>query len=150
MEKPFVLVADDSESTCTLVAALLQKDFSVDIAGDGAQAIERLTRRKYAAVVLDLLMPVTDGFDVLDHLALHRPDLLRRTVVITAAVSERHLSRARKAGVHSILQKPFEVDVLHAAVLDAAGGTGYSQAPIGSLLGSGMLMALADLLGRVR
>lgn len=150
MEKPFVLVADDSESTCTLVAALLQRDFSVDIARDGAEALERLKRRKYSAIVLDLMMPEADGFAVLDYLAGHSPELLRRVVVITAAVAERNTARARSAGVHSVFRKPFEVDALHAAVTEAAGGDRSSQGPGGSLLSSGMLLALAEMLERVR
>lgn len=149
MEKPLVLVADDSESTCTLIVAVLQKDFTVDVARDGREAIEKTKRTKYAAVVLDLLMPETDGFDVLDHLGVHAPELLSRVVVVTATISERHHSRARSAGVHAILQKPFEVDALHAAVVDAAGGS-HGQFPGNPLLTGGMFLALAELLGRVR
>src|SRR6476659_559018 len=53
VEKPHVLLADDNEATCTLLTALLQREFEVAIATDGNEAIERLRTRRYAALLLD-------------------------------------------------------------------------------------------------
>jgi two-component system, response regulator, stage 0 sporulation protein A len=89
VEKPSVLLADDNEATCTLIRALLQSEFSIDIVGDGAEAIRRLRGRHYSAILLDLRMPLVDGYGVLDHLTSERPELLPRVVVVTAAITPR-------------------------------------------------------------
>ena len=41
MEKPLVLLVDDNEATCTLIRALLQRDFQLETASDGIEALER-------------------------------------------------------------------------------------------------------------
>lgn len=145
MEKPFVLLADDNEATCTLIQALLQNEFVVDIANDGHEAIEKLKSRQYAAILLDLLMPVVDGYAVLDHLTAERPDLLRRVLVVTASLAAREMQRLRAYAVRSVLSKPFELDALQNAVRQCAGTGG--EPFLGKPFFSGsMLLLLADLL----
>ncbi|MGN6183222.1 MAG: response regulator [Thermoanaerobaculia bacterium] len=90
-EKPLVLLADDNEATCTLITAILQNEFLVETAHDGMEAIEKLKSRQYAAVLLDLLMPVTDGYAVLDFLSQDRPELLSRVLVVTASLGAREM-----------------------------------------------------------
>ena len=148
MEKPFVLLADDNEATCTLITALLQSDFVLDVATDGGEAIEKLKKRQYAAVLVDLLMPVVDGYDVLDYIRDQHPGLLRRVIVVTASLSARQMQRVREYDVYAVVAKPFEVDVLQAAVHEAAGGTGAP--PFGApLLSSGVIFLIGELLRRV-
>ena len=145
MEKPFVLLADDNEATCTLIQALLRNDFVVEIASDGNEAIEKLKSGQYAAILLDLLMPVVDGYGVLDHLAAERPDHLSRVLVVTASLSAREMQRLRKYTVCTVISKPFDVEVLLHEVRQCAGidDGPFLRAP---LLSSGMLLFLADLL----
>ena len=148
MEKPFVLLADDNEATCTLIAALLASDFVVDVAADGGEAIEKLKKREYAAILVDLLMPVVDGYAVLDDIRDQRPDLLRRTIIVTASLSARQMQRVREYDVYAIVAKPFEVDVLQSVVHEAAGGT--AAPPFGApLLSSGVIFLIGELLRRV-
>jgi len=149
VEKPFVLLADDNEAACTLIRALLEPDFAVDVASDGAAAIEKLTKNEYAAILLDLLMPVVDGYSVLDFVRDQRPGLEQRILVVTAALSPREKERVRRYGVRAIIAKPFEIDALHAAVRDCAGRTGttYGNGPL--LAGAMILMVAAEVLGRV-
>ena len=148
MEKPFVLLADDNEATCTLITALLQSEFVVDVASDGGEAIEKLKKRQYAAVLVDLLMPGVDGYALLDYIRDERPDLLRRAVIVTASLSARQLQRVREYDVFGVVAKPFEVDVLQAAVQEAAAGA--DAAPFGApLLSSGVIFLIGELLRRV-
>lgn len=145
MRKPFVLVADDNEATCTLITALLRNDFEVDVARDGDSAIEKLKTRQYAAVILDLLMPRVDGYAVLDFLREQRPELLSRLIVVTASVSRREMERVNGYGVSNVLPKPFEIDVLHERVRECAERSDPfdTRAP---LLATGMFFLLADLM----
>lgn len=126
MEKPVVLLADDNEATCTLIVALLRSEFAVDIARDGAEAIEKLRTRQYAAILLDLLMPVLDGYAVLDFLVRENVEMLERVLVLTAAVSPREMTRVKSYAVCQVIPKPFEVSVLQSLVRQCADISGRS------------------------
>ncbi|HEX3068796.1 MAG TPA: response regulator [Thermoanaerobaculia bacterium] len=145
-DRPYVLVADDDEPTCTLLTALLHREFNVDIAIDGQHAIDRLRSRQYAAILIDLRMPQTDGFAALDFLKEHQPGMLASVLVVTATLTRDELDRARSYGVCDIIVKPFEVETLLAAVKKCVypdGGNG-----LGPILYTGgpMIFLLADLL----
>jgi DNA-binding response OmpR family regulator len=124
-----VLVVEDDEGLQTLFTALLARaGFRVECVSDGAQALERLARSAYSAVLLDLMMRGTNGFDVLHCLAETRPALLRRTIV-TSGVSERELAKVDRGSVFAVIRKPFDIDFLIATVIACArqkegGGTG--------------------------
>jgi CheY-like chemotaxis protein len=148
LEKPVVLLADDNDATCTLVTALLRTDFDVEVAHDGADAIEKLKARAYAAVLLDLRMPVLDGYAVLDYLRDEAPEILSRLLIVTASLSASEMERVHRYPVCGIVAKPFEVDALFAAVRQCAGETG-PQFIRGPLLASGVILFLAEVLRRV-
>jgi len=148
VEKPFVLLADDNEATCILITALLQSEFAVEVASDGGEAIEKLKRRQYAAIVLDLLMPVVDGYAVLEFLRTEHPHLLGRVLVVTAALGAREMERVSGYDVCGVVAKPFEVDALFNAVRQCAGDTGEPHLR-GPLITGGMLLLLAEVLKRV-
>ena len=143
-EKPFVLLVDDNEPTCTLITALLRKDFAVDVANDGLEAIDRLRTKTFHAIILDLLMPQMDGFGVLDHLKTQHPDMLRRVLVVTAALTKSDKTRIRDYEVCAVLSKPFEVESLLTAVRQCVGEDHVP--PRGSLLSSGVILLIADIL----
>lgn len=143
-----MLLADDNEATCTLITALLQAEFVVHVASDGAEAIEKLKSRQYAAILLDLLMPVADGYAVLDFLSAERPDQLKHVLVVTAALAAREMQRVGNYDICGIISKPFEVDSLYNSVRQCAGATGPS-ALRGPLISGGMLLLLAEVLKRV-
>jgi CheY-like chemotaxis protein len=148
LEKSIVLLVDDNEPTCTLMTALLQAEFEVETATDGLEAIEKLKSRQYAAILLDLLMPVADGFAVLDFLRAERPEVLPHVLIVTAALSSRYMQRVREYDVCGVIAKPFDVDSLFAAVKRCAGEDDLRPLR-GPLLSGGMILLLADLLRRV-
>ena len=144
MERVRVLVVDDNEATLTLLTALLQREFGIDIAHDGLEAIEKLRTNRYAAVLLDVRMPGADGFTVLDHVKQSAPETLRNVIILTAALHRRDLERLDDYSVCTLIAKPFEVETLLAAVrrcADSEGGIALT-----GMLSGGMLMLLADLL----
>ena len=146
MDKPTVLLVDDNEATCTLVRAVLQRDFVTDVCGDGAEAIEKLKTGKYAGVVLDLRMPPPDGYDVMDALMKSRPEMLKRIVVLTAALSLRESQRMKNYPVADVIAKPFDVEVLLAAVKKCTGDDGIA---FGNVISSGVLLLIAEMIQRV-
>jgi CheY-like chemotaxis protein len=145
MDKPCVLLVDDNEATCTLVTSILQRDFTTDVAHDGGQALEKLKAGMYAAVVLDLRMPPPDGYDVMDVVMKTRPELMKKIVVLTAALSHREMDRMKKYAVCDVIAKPFDVEALLGAVKKCAGDDGVG---FGNVISSGMLLLLAQMIQR--
>jgi CheY-like chemotaxis protein len=78
-----LVVDDDEPERRELVKLLVKLGFSVREARNGREAIEALERERFNAVVLDILMPVVDGFDVMKHLRKENPGLLATTVVVS-------------------------------------------------------------------
>jgi CheY-like chemotaxis protein len=144
-EKRIVLLVDDKEATCTLITALLQRDFAVQVATDGAEAIEKLKTNQYAAVLLDLRMPHVDGFAVLDHLRDHAVDLLRSVIVLSAALSTRELAHVKEYPVCAIVSKPFDVEDLLGIVRQCAGLPDNNGINLFAKSGP-MILLIADLL----
>ncbi len=94
-----VLIVEDDADTCKLsAAALSDRGLTVRTAVNGREAIERLSEATPAAIVLDLMMPVMDGFTFLDHLGYDPVWRNIPVVVLTAKSLEPHeviaLSRA--------------------------------------------------------
>ena len=143
IEKPVVLLVDDNEATCTLVTAILQRDYTVEVANEGSEALECIRTRNYAAILLDLRMPGLDGFGVLDSLKVSSPDLLRRVLVVTASLGQRDMQRLKPYNVCGVVPKPFDVETLLAAVRQCVGD---SSGPRMNFLSSGVILLLADLL----
>jgi CheY-like chemotaxis protein len=144
MEKSRVLIVDDNEATCTLVTALLQREFDIDTAGDGLDAIETLKTKHYAAIVLDLRMPHLDGYGVLEYLRDNRPSLLPSVIILTASLAPKEMERVREYDICAVVAKPFEVDALLAIVKRCAGTDQRHRG--GSILSSGVIILIADLL----
>jgi CheY-like chemotaxis protein len=146
MDKPYVLVIDDNEATCTLITAVLRSDFIVESVGDATEAIEKLRTNSYTVLLLDLRMPNVDGFVVLDHLKATKPDMLGRVLVVTALLKAEEMERARSYGICAIVRKPFEIDTLLDAVKQCAGDLDGGKLTNVFCSSTPMILLLADLL----
>lgn len=110
-----VLVVNDEERTRAIAAKLLESHgYCVDLATDGADAIELLSAASYDAVILDVVMPRVDGRGVLVHLARTNPTMIGRTVLVAAAVQE--AVEAQLDEVCRVLVKPVAVNQLMDAI----------------------------------
>ncbi|HKO57857.1 MAG TPA: response regulator [Thermoanaerobaculia bacterium] len=114
-----VLVVDDEPAIRALVAKIVERaGLSVDVARDGAEAIAKLEAERYAVMVIDLMMPVVDGYGVVEYLR-NRGGLKPAIIVITAGDSAA-IRRLDGSMVHSVIRKPFDIDVLGDLVVAAA------------------------------
>lgn len=117
-----VLVVDDDDSIRQLVSrVLVRAGFEVEQARNGAEALDRIRASDFSAIALDLMMPVVNGFDVLDALRDERPDLLKRVCVMTAA-SDQHLERIDRSTIYTVVRKPFDLLELSNCIKSAAEG----------------------------
>ena len=100
-----VLVIDDDADTRHRLRAMLEKDgWSVTEAEDGRQGLERLDAGRPGLVLLDLTMPVMDGFTFLERMRA-RPDCADVPVVVLTALDLTREDRRRLAGASQILNK---------------------------------------------
>lgn len=107
--EPRALVVDDDESIRTLLAKIVKNaGFNVETAKDGRDAIDRINADGYNVILLDLMMPRVDGYQVLEHLRDEHPDLVPCTIVATA-IPERDLRRQAITGVFKVHSKPFDI-----------------------------------------
>jgi DNA-binding response OmpR family regulator len=105
-----VLVVEDEDVIAARIESALAHCI-VDSVSEGNTAIDRLLRAEYECVLLDLTLPELSGFDVLRHMMLHRPALLKSTVIMTAATDE-SLQFIDPSAVAAILRKPFAIGEL--------------------------------------
>jgi DNA-binding response OmpR family regulator len=106
------LVVDDDDPIRAMLAKVVERqDLDVDVARDGAEAIDRLDLDGYNVVLLDLMMPRVDGFAVLRHMKDHYPDKLRCTIIATA-IPESEVLRHFEVPVYRIHTKPFDMQTL--------------------------------------
>lgn len=103
-----VLVIEDEPLIAARIESTLQSSSAVTIVAEGDSAIERLTHNDYDCILLDLTLPRLSGFDVLRHLMLRRPELMKSTVIMTAATDE-SLQFIDPSAVGGVLRKPFAV-----------------------------------------
>jgi chemotaxis family two-component system sensor histidine kinase/response regulator PixL len=103
-----VLVVDDDLSTREALADLLQDHgYSVVSAGDGREALNYLRDASpIGMIILDLMMPVMDGWEFLEHRSRDSA-LLNIPVIVTTATLPRHPLRAQ-----AVLQKPLRFEYL--------------------------------------
>jgi osomolarity two-component system, response regulator SKN7 len=114
-----VLVVDDEPAIRALVAKVVQRSgLSVDIAADGEEAIAKMESGHYDVLVVDLMMPKVDGSGVVEYVKQMKGR--RPTVIVVSAGDSPTLHRLDSSVVHSILRKPFEIDVLGDLVVAAA------------------------------
>ncbi|MBV8516105.1 MAG: response regulator [Acidobacteria bacterium] len=114
-----VLVVDDEPAIRALVAKIVERaGFPVDSARDGAEAIQRLEEKSYAVLVVDLMMPNVDGFALIDY--VRQRGGARPAIIVVSAGDSAALRRLDGSMVHSILRKPFDIDVLGDLITAAA------------------------------
>ena len=112
--RPILIAEDDVGMREGLSRSLRREGFTVTLAADGHQALDRLRERTYRMVITDLEMPRVKGIEVLREVKKRSPDV--PVVVITAYGSIGTAVEAMKEGAFDFLTKPFSSDVLRDAV----------------------------------
>ena len=110
-----LLVADDEDNLRSMLSAALRHyGFDVDVAADGSEALGRIEAEKPDLVVLDVMMPGLDGFEVC-RLMRSKGDLTP-VLFLTARGDTADKVTGLKAGGDDYLEKPFSLDELTARI----------------------------------
>lgn len=115
-----ILVVDDSEMNRAILIEMLKEEFEIIEAENGKQGLQLLRQygKKISVVLLDIVMPVMDGFEVLtvmnrDHMIDDIP-----VIMISSEESETYIRRAFNFGVSDYISRPFDCDVVYQRVFN--------------------------------
>jgi len=118
-----ILVVDDDADIRTLIEAVLETaGYEVALAADGKEALNKLKRRSYDLVVLDIMMPGMSGYEVLEQIRAMPSRASTPVIVVTAKHDPTGVMREQKGGALDHLAKPFlpeELEEVVARALDA-------------------------------
>ena len=102
------LVVDDEGPIRNLIAAVLRRErIQADTAAHGKEAVDLIRKNDYGCVLLDLMMPVMDGRQVIEEMLHHR--VKRAPVVVITAAGEGATADLDPEIVKVIIRKPFDV-----------------------------------------
>ncbi len=117
-----VLVVEDDQDINTLVGAYVQLcGFEYRKALDGTTALREAHSRKPSLVILDLMLPDVDGFEVCKQLKDADDTCDVPIVMLTAMTSDEHRQKGLACGAVEYLTKPFEPDQLMQSITQYAG-----------------------------
>ena len=114
-----LLVVDDNEMNRDLLTRRLERQgYQVTVAVDGLQALDILDQANFDLVLLDIMLPVMNGYQVLEHLKADQT-LNHIPVIITTALDEADgKARCIELGAEDYLTKPFNPVVLKSRISD--------------------------------
>jgi DNA-binding response OmpR family regulator len=115
LEQCRALIVEDDPGIRRLVEKILQRNgIEIDTAHDGRIAIEKIRNGRYSVIVLDLMLPEANGYEIIE--------FIKRTgtstpVAVLSAVSQQALTRLDPDVVKLVISKPFDVHELSKAIV---------------------------------
>ena len=107
-----LLVDDDERNIFALSAYLKAKKIKVETAIDGRDCLEKLKQLTVDVVLLDMMMPVMDGFETLGILRNDEQLKNNKVIALTALAMKGDMERCMEAGADDYCTKPVDIDVL--------------------------------------
>lgn len=108
-EKRILVVDDDDAIRALLSTVLRRRGLRVDTARNGAEAVTRLAECRYSLILLDLMMPLLSGYQVLEHIAEESAPSRPMVLVLTAGLEPRGFDSTFVVGT---IHKPFDIELL--------------------------------------
>lgn len=110
-----ILVIDDDKELCALIKrSVLVENIEADCCYSGLSGLEQLKKKPYQLVILDVMMPGSDGFETLEQI---RKESNLPVLMFTAKDDSASKVRGLRAGADDYLTKPFDLDELIARIL---------------------------------
>jgi adenylate cyclase len=116
-EDKTILVVDDNEMNRDMLSRRLNRQgFTVEMAEHGQMALEMLAERPYALLLLDVMMPRMNGYEVLEYLKSHEATRHIPVIMISAVDDLDSVVKCIELGADDYLFKPFNPILLKARV----------------------------------
>ncbi|KIO44652.1 ABC transporter substrate binding protein [Sanguibacteroides justesenii] len=109
-DKKHILIAEDTDSNYLLLKALLKKDYMLDRARDGIEAVEMFKKNKYDAILMDLKMPRMDGLEAMIEIRKFSDIPI---IIQTAYAFEVDREKCWEAGCTDFISKPIKSVTIH-------------------------------------
>ena len=117
-----VLVIEDDMPIQRLLKHIVERlGLECECANDGADGLDSIRRRSPRVIILDLLLPNVNGFELLERLKRDSPSLLEKVIVMTGA-SQRSIEKLDTTGIWGMIRKPFDIDKLVSSTLACSQG----------------------------
>ena len=116
MFKPKILVVDDEQLNVELLEGMLSKEYDVVTAYDGNEALLKVERSFPDIVLLDVMMPGMNGYDVCKKIKGNEKTMSIPVVMVTALREREDRIKAIEAGADEFLSKPVDINELNARV----------------------------------
>ena len=117
IQKPKMLIVEDKAVNRYVLKSIIEEDYEIAECADGRAAIELLEEERDAVsvVLLDIVMPVCDGFAVLEYMKKTALDTVP-VILISSNVDDNNIQKAYEYDVVDYIQKPFQEDVVRQRV----------------------------------
>lgn len=117
VDKLSVLVVDDVPLNVILIKKMLsQYTFEIRTASNGQAALDAIAEKKVDLVLLDLMMPVMDGFEVIRRLRAADDTKDLPIIILSALNSEQDISKGFQLGANDFINKPIILEKLISSV----------------------------------
>jgi len=102
-----LIIEDEANIVESLDFILRRAGFEVEVATDGAKALDRVRRERFGAIILDVMLPGMNGFDVLRAIRADRALAALPVIVLTAKGQANDRKMAEAIGASAFITKPF-------------------------------------------
>ena len=116
--KPRILIVDDSEFNRAILKEILEETYEIIEADGGNEALHKIDeyRMKISLVLLDIIMPEKDGFEVLKYMEEERLISDIPVIIISSEDSANYIRRAYEMGVSDYINRPFDANIVYQRV----------------------------------
>ena len=107
-----ILIVEDVELNVDLLVQLLEDEYDLVVAGDGASGVEKASRERPDLILMDMSLPVLDGWEATRQIRSERALNHIPVIALTAHAMSGDKERALDCGCHDYLSKPIDEDIL--------------------------------------
>lgn len=118
--KATILIVDDSALNRDILSSILSNEFNIIEATGGKECVEIIKKQetKISVILLDIMMPGMDGFDVLKYMSDHHLIESIPVITITGDESNQTIQKAYEMGVSDFIARPFDTKVVYRRVVN--------------------------------
>ncbi len=111
-----VLIVDDTETNIDILVEALSDNFKIAVAMDGKRALSTVSQKKPDVILLDIMMPEMDGYEVCARLKEQEDTKDIPVIFLTALTEEQNEAKGLALGAVDYITKPFSPDLVKARV----------------------------------
>ncbi len=109
MEKKTIMIVDDEEALVEIIRIKLESEgYNVMVAYDGKEALEKINKQKPNLILLDIMMPELNGFEVCKKLKNNESLKYIPVIMLSAKAQEVDIKKGREVGAIDYITKPFD------------------------------------------